>query len=42
MAFPIVDTIPVPVIKKFSDEVDQMLFYFKEAKETSILIQKLS
>lgn len=40
--FPQVDSIPVPVIKKFSDEVDQMLYDFKEVKGSSILIQKLS
>lgn len=36
------DQIPVPVYKKFSCEVDQMLFDFMEMKGTSVIIQKLS
>ena len=37
-----VGEIQMPVFKKFSCEVDQMLFDFKEIKQTDILIQKLS
>ena len=36
------DRIEMPVFKKFSDIVDQMLFDFKEIKGTDILIQKVS
>ena len=42
LTFKSCDQIPIPIIKKFSCEVDQMLFDFKEMKGTSILIQKIS
>ena len=37
-----VNKIEVPVYKKFSDIVDQMLFDFKEMKQSDIIIQKLA
>jgi len=34
--------IPVPLVRKFADVVDQMIFDFKEQKKIDIFIQKLS
>lgn len=36
------EAIPVPIVKKFSDIVDQMIFDFKAQKKIDIFIQKLS